>query len=50
MHVIYKNGKLSVPYITTPFEYRGESGDTLTAVKLKSGADQSIEGSNLQLK
>ena len=50
MHVIYKNGKLSVPYITTPFEYRGESGDTLTAVKLKSGADQSIEGSNLKLK
>ena len=50
MHVIYKNGKLSVPYITTPFEYRGESGDTLTAVKLRSAADQSIEGSNLKLK
>ena len=50
MHVIYKNGNLSVPYITTPFEYRGESGDTLTAVKLKSAADQSIEGSNLKLK
>lgn len=50
MHVIYKNGKLSVPYITTPFEYRGESGDTLTAVKLNNDWGQSIEGSNLKLK
>ena len=50
MHVIYKNGKLSVPYITTPFEYCGESGDTLTAVKLNNDWGQSIEGSNLKLK
>lgn len=48
MKVIYKDGKLSVPFVTTPWEYRGESGDTLNAVKLINGWE--IEGSYLKLK
>ena len=50
IHVIYKDGKLSVPYVTTPFEYYGESGDTLTAVKLNNDWSNSIEGSNFKVK
>lgn len=48
MKVLYKDGKLSVLSVTTPWEYRGESGDTLNAVKLINGWE--IEGSYLKLK
>ena len=53
MRVIYKNGKLSVPSVTTPWEYRGESGDTLNAVKLINDwgiYGWGIDGSYLKLK
>ena len=50
MRVMYKDGKLSVPYITTPNEYYGESGDTLTAVKLNNDWANSVEGSNFKVK
>lgn len=50
MHVMYKDGRLSVPYITTPYEYYGESGDTLTAVKLNNDGANSVEGSNFKVK
>ena len=50
MNILYKDGKLSVPYITTPYEYKGESGDTLTAVKLNDDWANSIEGSNFKVK
>lgn len=53
MKVIYKDGKLFVPFVTTPWEYRGESGDTLNAVKLINDwgiYGWGIDGSYLKLK
>ena len=53
MKVLYKDGKLSVLSVTTPWEYRGESGDTLNAVKLINAwgiYGWGIDGSYLKLK
>lgn len=46
----YEDGELSIPFVTTPFEYRGQSGDTLHIVKLNNGGGNSVEGSNLKIK
>lgn len=43
------NGNLTMPYVTTPSEYIGQSGDILHLVKLNNDWANSMDGSNLKV-